>query len=164
MSQARASCILILTQAQNTTVISSEQGIYPKVLVGLFSERDVVRLTAAETELSQVCIASVMTTILITIAPSQAEDLFEVTKMLRHHKIRHLPVVDEAGNLIGLITPQSIRKILQPTDLFRLKQVAEVMYSNVVSASKDASFLKLAQLMNKSRISCISLWRKVKLN
>jgi CBS domain-containing protein len=123
MSQARASCILILTQAQNTTVISSEQGIYPKVLVSLFSERDVVRLTAAETELSQVCIASVMTTILITIAPSQAEDLFVVTKMLRHHKIRHLPVVDEAGNLISLITPQSIRKILQPTDLFRLNKL-----------------------------------------
>jgi signal transduction histidine kinase/CBS domain-containing protein/CheY-like chemotaxis protein len=155
MSQARASCILILTQHQDTTFNSSEQDIYPKVLVGLFTERDVVRLTATETDLAQVSIACVMTTNLITIAPNQAEDLFIVTKVLRQHKIRHLPVVEASGNLVGLITPQSIRKILQPADLFRLKQVAEVMSSKIISASKDASVLKLAQLMNKSRISCI---------
>jgi signal transduction histidine kinase/CBS domain-containing protein/CheY-like chemotaxis protein len=150
MSEARASCILVLDQHKN-----NEKTNNYNFLVGLFTERDVVRLTALGTNLIQVSIASVMTTNLITITPAQVEDLFVVTKVLRQHRIRHLPVVDEFGKLVGLVTPQSIRKILQPADLFRLKQVAEVMSSHVIYASQNDSVLKLAQLMSESRISCV---------
>lgn len=144
MSQARSSCILILAHHD-----------CPSPLVGLFTERDVVRLTASGTDLSHLSIASVMTTQLITIAQSEVEDVFAVTKMFRQHRIRHLPVVNEDGNFVGLITPQSIREILKPVDLLRLKQVSEVMSENVIHAPKTASVLELVKLMTKERVSCV---------
>ncbi|HEY9738976.1 MAG TPA: CBS domain-containing protein [Coleofasciculaceae cyanobacterium] len=144
MSQARASCILVLAYRD-----------CPSSLVGLLTERDVVRLTASGAELSNLSIASVMTTQLTTIAETEAQDLFAVTKMFRQHRIRHLPVVDEEGNLTGLITPQSIREILKPADLFRLKQVSEVMSETVIHAPRTASVLELAQLMTKECVSCV---------
>jgi signal transduction histidine kinase/CBS domain-containing protein len=144
MSQTRSSCLLVLN---NSDPVST--------LTGVFTERDVVRLTASGTDLKNLSLASVMTTKLITISETEAQDTFCALNILRKHRIRHLPVVGEAGNLVGIITPQSLRDIIQPIDLLRLKRVSEAMSKRVISASKTASILELAQLMTKERISCV---------
>jgi len=144
MSQSHASCILVVERLD-----------CPSPPIGLFTERDIVRLTASGTDLIPLTLAAVMTTQLITLCQTEAENLFAVAKKLRQHLIRHLPVVDKAGNLAGLVTPKSIREILQPADLFRLKQVSEVMSKNVVHAPRTASVLELAEIMTDSQISCV---------
>jgi PAS domain S-box-containing protein len=144
MSQMHSSYLLVLAGHESKSP-----------LVGLFTERDVVRLTASGVDLSNVSLASVMTTQLITITDTEAQDIFAVVNQLRQHRIRHLPVVGAAGNLVGIITSQSIGNIIQPVDLLRLKQVSEVMRPNVIHAPGTASILELAQLMTRERVSCV---------
>ncbi|AFZ11732.1 multi-sensor signal transduction histidine kinase [Crinalium epipsammum PCC 9333] len=140
MSKARASCVLV-TQQQK--------------LVGIFTERDVVKITAAGKALADVEIAAVMTKQLITLPESAANNALSVVSMLRQHRIRHLPVVNELQELIGIATPQSIRDILQPADLLKLRLVADVMTNEVVKASITASVFDLAQLMATHQVSCV---------
>jgi len=136
----RKNCVLVVEDSQ---------------LVGVFTERDVVKLTASRTSLIGVKIAEVMTRKLITLKQSQLQDTFTILSLLRQHQIRHLPIVDEQEQLIGLVTHSSIRSILQPCNLLKLKQVADVMTTGVIYAPLNTKLLELAQLMNTHRVSCV---------
>ena len=47
--------------------------------------------------------------------------------ILRQHHIRHLPVLDEQGGVVGLVTSSLIRDRLQPIHLLKLRTVADAM-------------------------------------
>ncbi len=76
-------------------------------LVGIFTERDLVRHVARGTPLDTK-LSEVMTTKLVVAHPGDPLPLL-AQKMLQHG-IRHIPVVDQQGKLLGVI---SIRRVLQ---------------------------------------------------
>jgi len=76
-------------------------------LVGIFTERDLVRLVARGVPLDT-RLGEVMTRDLIVAKPSEPLPLI-AQKMLQHG-IRHIPVVDDEGRLLGVI---SIRRVLR---------------------------------------------------
>jgi CBS domain-containing protein len=147
--------VALMSQMQSSyiVVLASLEPLSP--LVGLFTEQDVVRLAAFGVDPTKVSLASVMTTALITIAESEAQDPVVVVGRFQQYGIHYLPVVGEGGNLVGLITPQSIRDLIKPMDLLRLKRVSEVMSTRVIHAPMTASVLELAQLMTRECLSCV---------
>ena len=83
---------------------------------GIFTERDAIRVVATDVPLSTP-LREVMTTNLKTV--KQGATFAEVKHIMRTHNIRHLPVVDEEGRIIGLL---SLRRILDEVhDLHVLK-------------------------------------------
>jgi len=76
-------------------------------LVGIFSERDLVRRVVAEgRDPRSTCMAEVMTD--DPLAVGTGEDLETCKALMRRHGFRHLPVCHE-GHLVGMI---SLRDIL----------------------------------------------------
>jgi signal transduction histidine kinase len=132
------------------TLIAQQQG-----LLGIFTERDIVRLTANETPLEGITISQVMTQNLITLSLAEAGNIFSVLALLRSANIRHLPITDENGNLLGVVTAESLRAILQPGDLLKMRLVGEIMATEVLTASYDVSVFQVAQLMATHRKSCV---------
>ena len=124
-------------------------------LLGIFTERDVVRLVAEETNLTAVTIAEVMSQPLITLQRSDVHDVFTVLVTLRHHQIRQLPIVDDRGGLLGLVTQTGIRRALQPFNFLKLRRVGEVMAQPVIQAAASATLLDLARQMTQHRVSGI---------
>ena len=87
LEEARIGAVLVLAGAQ---------------LVGLFSERDLVRLLAQEGEgILDVAVGDVMTTDLITLTPDQS--CAEAMALMTNRRIRHLPVL-EGGALVGIVS------------------------------------------------------------
>ena len=74
--------------------------------VGIFTERDAIRIMANEIPLDTV-IDQVMTKNVVTIG--EEASLEEAKRLAISHGIRHIPVVDRKGELTGLI---SVRKLL----------------------------------------------------
>ncbi|MEQ9484984.1 PAS domain S-box protein [Coleofasciculus sp. F4-SAH-05] len=144
MTQTHSSCLLVLANHQPNSPV-----------VGIFTERDTVQLIASGVDWRTLSLASVMTTSVMKITETEAQDIVSVINRLRQYKIRHLPVVGETGNLIGVITPQTIRHVLQPVDLLNHKKVSEVMATRVIHAMGTTSILELAQVMNAQRVSCV---------
>ena len=140
MTEASASCILIASEQQ---------------LLGIFTERDVVKITASEIPLAGVAISEVMTENPIAISLTQAGNIFKVLSILRSKRIRHLPLLDEGGNLLGAITCESIRQILKPADLLKMWRAEEIMTAEVIVASTSTSVLEAAKQMRTQRKSCI---------
>lgn len=140
--QVRSSCVLVVEGTQ---------------LVGILTERDVVRLSAEQQPLDQLEIAAVMARPVITLPESAFTDLFFAVNLLQQYRIRHLPIVDEQAQLVGLVSHESLRQVSQPVDLLRLRLVSEVMTQAVVCASPDCSMLEIAQRMAASSISSVIL-------
>jgi C4-dicarboxylate-specific signal transduction histidine kinase len=140
MSQSRSSYILIVEQNK---------------LLGIFTERDVVKLTVSKTSLEGVTISQVMTQNLITITLLEVGDIYSVLAIFRDSKIRHLPIIDETGQTIGVVTPDSLRQVLKPTDLLQMGRVADIMARAVITATTNASVFEVAQLMANNKKSCV---------
>lgn len=72
-------------------------------LVGIFTERDVLRrVVAAELPPATVQVAEVMTTEVACCTPETSID--EARNIFRQRRIRHLPVIDDNGDIQGLIS------------------------------------------------------------
>src|SRR5919199_1010171 len=140
MSQHRSTCTLIVDQQK---------------VVGIFTERDVVRITADQMALEGVLISQVMTQELITLPLTEIGDIFSLLAQLRCAQIRHLPILDDQGGVLGIVTPESLRTILKPTDLLQLRRVGEMMITEVITAPSTASVFEVAQQMATHRKSCV---------
>ncbi|HEY9661534.1 MAG TPA: CBS domain-containing protein, partial [Allocoleopsis sp.] len=141
-TEARSSCVFVLENNQ---------------LIGIFTERDVVRLIAQKRTLASLRIREVMTHPVITLRESLFTDLFFAINLLQQHRIRHLPLLDESDRLVGLLTHESLRQISRPGDLLRLRLVAEVMTTQVICTDPGVFMLDIARLMAKHRVSSVVL-------
>jgi CBS domain-containing protein len=140
IDEARSSCVLVMQESE---------------LLGIFTERDLVRLTAAGIHFEGVKIAEVMAQPVITLPQVAFQDIFAALFLFRRYRIRHLPVVGDRGQLIGVVSPASIRRVLRPANLLKLRRVSEVMTTQVIHAPMTASVLSLVRLMAEYRVSCI---------
>jgi PAS domain S-box-containing protein len=139
--EARSSCVLVVDEQQH--------------LIGILTERDIVRLSIETPTLRTILVQDAMTQAVVTIQESELTDIFVALNLLQRHRIRHLPVLDEQGYPIGLLTHESLRQTSRPEDLLRLRRVEEVMVTDVVTAAPTATVLETAQLMAQHRISCV---------
>jgi CBS domain-containing protein len=80
-------------------------------LVGIFTERDVLRLAGESPglDLREVRVGDVMTTELATISPD--DDVLAAARLMGERRIRHLPVLQD-GNVLGLIGIRDVMRSL----------------------------------------------------
>ncbi|WP_199310651.1 PAS domain S-box protein [Phormidium tenue] len=140
--EARSSCVLVLEDEK---------------LIGVITERDVVRLSAQQQNLNRLLVREVMAHPVVTLRESDLTDLFLAVNLLQQYHIRHLPLLDEQDLLVGMVTHESLRQISRPIDLMRLRLVSEVMTPNVVCAASDSSMLAIAQMMAEQKISSVMI-------
>lgn len=100
--------------------------------MGIVTERDIVRWIAKENCLTGVIISQVMTRQLTTLSLHQLQDIFELLTLLRSSRIRHLPIMNEQGGVLGVIKPESLRAILKPADMLQMRRVSQIMATQVI--------------------------------
>jgi CBS domain-containing protein len=71
-------------------------------VVGMFTERDVLRLVGTLQDVAHLHVGEVMTRDVVTITPES--DLEEVQEVMKTRRVRHLPVVDKDGYLMGMVS------------------------------------------------------------
>ncbi|MBD2292917.1 PAS domain S-box protein [Anabaena sphaerica FACHB-251] len=140
LAEARASCVLVVDGTK---------------VLGIFTQRDVVRLSANGYQLTEKSVADVMAYPVIALRQSDFTDIFAVLTLFKLHHIRHLPIVDDNDQLIGLVTHESLRQMLRPIDLLRSRLVSEVMTTNMVYTSSTTSVLDLTRLMSENQVSSV---------
>ena len=99
-----AAKIMIKRKVGSLLVIRSD------TLIGILTEKDIVKFAAKGIDAKKTPIKDIMTTKIHTINPS--EDLYEALHKMKKEKVRRLPVVFK-GKLVGMLTQNDILK-LQP--------------------------------------------------
>jgi CBS domain-containing protein len=102
---------------------------------------------------------------LVTIGPTES-CLDAVVRMQRAH-VRHLPVVNRDGLLVGIVTDRDLRHHLFTPRLFEALgstgvdvlldgvRVAEIMSTDVVTVDAGASLGRAADIMRKQRVGSL---------
>lgn len=137
---ARSSCVLVMRG---------------EALEGIFTERDLVQLTAVGIDLHTTKICEVMHHPVLSMSEQALHDIFAALFLFRRHRIRHLAIVNDQQRLVGVVSIESIRHILRPTNLLKIRRVAEVMTKQVIVAQPNTPVVQLTELMATHQISCI---------
>jgi PAS domain S-box-containing protein len=124
-------------------------------LVGIFTERDLVRITANQSNLGNIRVADVMNTTPYTLVFSPHHTVMTALNIFQQQQIRYLPILDEQEQIIGMVTPEHIRQILQPVNLLKFRTVAERMTTVVIQATMNTTILQVAQIMTEHQISSV---------
>jgi len=72
-------------------------------IVGMFTERDVLRRVVGDSRRPDEILVGEVMTAEVACCPASA-DLDEVSSIMKNRRIRHLPVCDDHGRLLGLIS------------------------------------------------------------
>lgn len=129
-------------------------------LLGLLTERDIVKFIVAKKEGHQLTVRDIMAQNLITLKESEFTDIFIAYSLMKRNHIRHLPILDEVGNFVGIVTLTSLRQSLNMSYFLRFRRVMEVMNYQVVTATAQTPVFELAQSMAEQNISCIVITEK----
>ncbi|TAD75251.1 MAG: GGDEF domain-containing protein [Oscillatoriales cyanobacterium] len=140
MHELHASCVLVIEKNQ---------------LVGIFTERDVVRVASYQMPIDKITLSDLMIQDVFTLRKSEIDNIFDIAGLLIKHHIRHIPVVDDYNYPIGVITPHTLRREMKPEYLLRYIRVGEVMTNRVIQGLTSDSLLEITQKMALHRVSCI---------
>ncbi|AFZ60064.1 GAF domain-containing protein [Anabaena cylindrica FACHB-243] len=143
--ETRPSCVLVMEDGK---------------LLGIFTERDVVRLISQQHSLENLVIQDVMTYPVVTLYESAFSDLFSTINLLQQYHIRHIPILNEQDCVVGLVTDESLRQISNPIYPLRSRLVSAAMTNEVICAALDSSIRTIVQLMAKNCISCVIIVQK----
>jgi len=105
---------------------------------------------------------SIMSTDLITVMPGGT--LADARTLMHEHRIHHLPVVDNDGSLVGLL---SLTDLLAATDSKLRNEdsrihaadicINEVMVTDIATVSPQASLRQAALFLEKHKIGCLPI-------
>jgi CBS domain-containing protein len=79
-------------------------------LLGIVTERDLMKAVARGADLDHTPVSSVMTTKVLTVSPQTS--LPEAARHMATRWIRHLPVVDDEGRVIGMVSQRDLCGVL----------------------------------------------------
>ena len=90
-------------------VVEDRNGV--QIPVGIVTDRDlVVEVMAPELDHMVITVGDIMTQELFTVKDGM--DTFEAIQYMRSKTVRRLPVVDEAGGLVGILTLDDVLELL----------------------------------------------------
>ncbi len=125
-------------------------------LIGIFTQRDILKLTANGISIKKITLKEVIKQPIITLKESEFKDIFTVLAIFNQSKIRHLPVINNQGKPVGIITTNTIRRSLLPSNFItKLRYVQDIMSKEVIWANLTDSVLTLAKLMTENQVSCV---------
>lgn len=104
-----------------------------------------------------------MTTDVLTVAPEAT--MADVVALLKTRHVRHLPVVDADGHVLGILSDRDVRaRVTGPLswlpdaeidDAMRKMLAREVMTDEPITLPVDASMAQAAQVLLDKEISCL---------
>ncbi|MBE9039466.1 PAS domain S-box protein [Oscillatoriales cyanobacterium LEGE 11467] len=139
------------TRASYVCVVEGER------LLGLLTEREILRCFTQDTNLEKLSVSEVVDRHFVALDESTYRDLFCTINLLYHHRLRHLPIVTEGGKLRGVVTSDGICNVLKSLNPFEWRRVEEVMSSPVLGADGTASVWEVTQLVAQHRVSCVAI-------
>jgi CBS domain-containing protein len=108
---------------------------------------------ARKTEVDYNCVVNVMRTDVITV---QENDLLElVAKIMEWRHIRHIPVEDTKGKILGVITKKHIDSYFANNKRKKLATAGEIMQKQVVTIEPETDMKFALLLMIEQKVSCL---------
>ncbi len=118
---------------------------------------------AAQARRQERLVRDLMTEKVFTLGP--ADSLVALEDLMDARRVRHVPIVDREGDLVGLVTQRDLsRRVLGRVDdlpmsverdLLRGRQIREIMTSEPETVEPDTRLSEAAQILLENKIGCL---------
>jgi CBS domain-containing membrane protein len=108
-------------------------------------------------------VRDLMTDRVFTLQPG--DDLENLYDLMDDRHVRHVPIVDSDGDLVGLVTQRDLSRralgsredlpLSLQKDLLRRRQVREIMATEVDTIEPDADLSEAAEMLLENKIGCL---------
>ena len=102
-----------------------------------------------------------MTTDLFTVRPEDVIDL--AASLMNWQEIQHIPVEDDEGKLVGIVTHRDLLKLLVVSKPENETVIRDVMKTEITSISPETTTLDALKLMREKNIGCLPVVKDEKL-
>jgi len=110
------------------------------------------RVDSHEWEHGYRTVGQFMSTDLFTVSPDDLIDLAASVMDWQH--IRHVPVEDQEGRLVGLITHRGLLRMMIKSAA-KATTVREIMVTDPVTVTPSTSSLEAIEIMRRNRVGCL---------
>lgn len=146
MDAAGVSCALILDQQR---------------LTGIFTDRDLVRAIAHGADLGSLPISALMIAPVISVVISDADDLDSLKHRFDDYKIKYLPILNNEGTVVNVITYDALNEAIQQHQSVLLEQEVNQRQQFIASLAESelryqASENKLNDILKNANAAIIS--------
>ena len=104
---------------------------------------------------------------------TDTESISDTHRYMQEQSVRHLPVVDKEGKMVGLVTDKDLLRA-EPSAATSLSmweihslldrvKVKDVMVRDVITTAEDTPIEEAAQLMRDHKIGCLPVMRQGKM-
>jgi CBS domain-containing protein len=101
----------IMRQSHVGDVVVVDQPNGKKVAVGIVTDRDLaVEVMAKESDPALITAGDLMGRKLVTVG--EGSDVYATAELMRYEGVRRMPVVDDQGGLVGIVTLDDLLKII----------------------------------------------------
>jgi CBS domain-containing protein len=115
MNQLRVGAVIVMDQGR---------------MRGMFTERDVLRRVVGERRNpASTLVADVMTTEVICCGPNT--DMDEISSIMKDSRVRHLPVCDRDGDLLGMISIGDVNALHTTHQEATITYLSDYLYGRV---------------------------------
>lgn len=117
LMSSRVRCVNPAETARQALALMASHAISGMIVVdnerpvGVFTERDAVRLVAAGVDLTNLPVGTVMTAPVVTIPEGTTPG--RAIELMRGHEVRRLLVVNEEDRLVGILTQTDLSRVLE---------------------------------------------------
>src|SRR6056297_2206400 len=98
---------------------------------------------------------------------AQADDIVQfVSEMMLWRKIRHLPIEDTQGNLVGLVSSRTLLRHMtdqKKSGSKKVVSISDIMISEPITIAPDANILDAMRLMEENKIGCLPVCNDLEL-
>ena len=91
-------------------------------------------------------------------SPSSPDDLIDLAaSVMDWRHIRHVPVEDAEGRLVGLVTHRGLLRMMSNRAISETNPITvrEIMVANPVTVSPSTSSLEAMEIMRSNRVGCL---------
>ena len=129
-SIAPSATVLEATQKMNTHKLGALLVMDDGHVAGIFTERDVLRRVVAEQQNPSTCtVGEVMTKDVICCQPD--DDLDEISALMQQKKVRHVPVCESKGRIMGMISIGDVNAYHATKQEAHINFLSEYIYGRV---------------------------------
>lgn len=146
MREHRISCVVVLAE---------------KKPIGILTERNLVSFAARLGRHGDMYpVREIMSTPVLTV--SQDMDIYDAYNLLFSRHIRHLVVVDDEDEAIGVVTQSNVVENLSYDSFIEMKKISQVMSKVVYTLTREVSVQRALLDMFEKAVSCLVVVEKGK--
>jgi CBS domain-containing membrane protein len=108
-------------------------------------------------------VRDLMTERVFTLQPG--DDLEALYDLMDSHHVRHVPIVDRDGDIVGLVTQRDLARsalgaqdtlpLSAQQDILRRRRVREIMATEVETVEPDEDLRNAAEMLLENKIGCL---------